>query len=127
MQPLRQGERDPGAQGHEGQWNQACDSADDQHALVVALGVPTYHFALRLHGAQPVRVHFTLQWLHNGRAHRDVHSTDHRTDGTAQCWHELSELRPPELREVEHQDVHKVTDCHAHCQDHDSEGVGHVV
>ena len=127
MQPFRQGEGNPGAQGHEGQWNQARDSADDQHSLVVALGVPTHYFAVRLHGAQPVRVHFTLQWLHNGRAHRDVHGTDHRTDGTEQCWHELSELRPPELREVEHQDVHEVTDGHAHYKDHDSEGAGHVL
>ena len=112
--------------GEESQWNETRQGTDDEHVLVVALGVPTYDLAVGLHGALPVGVHVALQRLYNGGADRDVHSIEHRADSTEQCWRELSQARPPELCEMEDRHMQKVTGDHAQCQDDEGEGVSHV-
>ena len=57
---------------------------------------------------------------------RDVHGTEHRTDGTDQCWRELSHVRTPELCEMEDHHMQDVTSDHAQYETDDSEGVGEV-
>ena len=84
-QTPRQRVGDPRAQGQEGQGNETGESTDRQHVLVFAVWVPASHLAVRLHGADAVRVHVALQRLCNGRAHRNVDGHEHRTHSPEEC------------------------------------------
>ena len=99
IQSLRQ-DSDPRAEGQERHWNESRTGTDDHHVSVVALGVPTCHLTVRVHGAQAVWMHVALQRLYTGGAHRDVDSHEYRTDGPEQSRRKPSELSTPELDEM---------------------------
>ena len=88
--------------------------------------MPTYHLAVRLHGAEAVWVDVALQRLHAGRAHRDVDSHKNCTDGPEQRWRKPAELSAPELGEVEDHHMQEVTAHHAQNEEDERERVGCV-